>query len=233
MKTIILVIASLLASTAYADECYQKVITVCKTKGKVKKKVKVIPGPLIVYKDRVVEKVVVKHVPVPVLSCPGCPPEGVAVVGGHFALGLGVQDPYVSGMIGLRVRFPKAWVGFEVFSALQYGVGFQTLFYPYQGRVVKLHIIDPGVLITGSPFHLLGDKDIQRRVDLLLGAGVEVKLTCHLALTVDWRVGIPNPVTLYNNKDCNGCNSQRIDIDRAVGNAFASSQVFVGLLFHN
>lgn len=233
-----------LSVPAYADDdgCYYKTVKVCPLKHKAKPKpapVVVLPvespacppvlAPIVVEKVKTVEKKVF----VPVKACPICPPEGPVVVGGHAALGLGVRDPYVSGMLGLRLRFPQAWLGLEVFSALQYGVGFQGLVYVYQGPVVKVHVIDPGVLVTGSPFSYLGEKDVHRRVDLLLGAGVEVKLMCHLALTADWRVGIPDPRYLAEHQTCDGSCPRHVNPGNTVGNAFATNQLFLGLLVHN
>lgn len=44
----------------------------------------------------------------------------------------------------------------------------------------------------------LSDQDINRVIDLRLGMGVQIKVSCHVKLTIDWRVSIPDPVKLYN-----------------------------------
>ena len=230
MKSIILLLA--LAVTAQAAEkepkCYTKTITVCPVK-KHKKPPIAIPLPLIEYREKKVFVPVAVVAPCVDALCPDKP----FIVGGHLAIGLGVRDPYVSGMAGIRLHIPKAHLGLEVFSAFQYGVGAQLLIYPYQGRRVNLHIIDPGFLITGSPFDQFGEKDIARRVDLLLGLGVEVKIICHLSLTADWRVGIPDPGKIARDDSCGPNCSRRIDAGATIGNAFASSQIFLGVLVHN
>lgn len=247
MRSILLAIALLLALPAHAapardgNGCYQKLVTVCPIK-KLKPKVVVTPAPIIEYRDRIVEKRVevpvpgptiivthTKYVKVPVLKCPGCGPEPEAVLGGWAAIGLGVRDPYMSGNIGLLLQIPKAYVGLRVYSALQYGVGVQFLPYVYRGSRVQVHVLDPGFMITGAPFKYLSDPDVPRTVDLLIGAGVQVKLTCHLALTADLRTNIPDPTKL---KDCVGSHGERIQAANAVGNAFAATQLLVGLLLH-
>jgi hypothetical protein len=245
----ILGLVLMLQRCAAASEpgCYTKTVEVCPAKRpphkKLPPKVVVVPGPLVIYRDREVVKLVpgpIVRVPVvvrvpapyPVYRCPGCGPEPKLVVGGWAAIGLGVQDPYVSGNIGLQLRVPKAHLGLRAYSALQYGFGLQLLIYPYQGERVKLHIIDPGVMIPVAGYYL-SDKDINRSVDLVLGAGVEIKLTCLLALTLDLRTSIPDPGALASHSTCGAGCRNRIDGAAAVGNAFAATQLLVGLLVHN
>lgn len=228
-------------------QCYTRITTACPiAKKPAPPKPAPAPAPVVEYRDRVVVKFIDVLVPgptlivtrtkyvrvprVPVLKCPGCGPEGDVVFGGWAALGLGVRDPYTSGNIGLLLQVPKAYVGLRVYSALQYGVGVQFLPYVYRGNRVQVHVLDPGYLITGGPFKYLSDPDVPRHIDLLVGAGVQVKLTCHLALTADLRTAIPDPTKL---KDCVGSSGQRVDAAAAVGNAFAATQLLVGLLLHN
>jgi hypothetical protein len=241
VRAILLIVIALLVlkcrrAHAAEPQCYTKTVVVCPTHKPVHKKVVVKPGPLIIYQERIVYKAtpyyINKPVFVPTLYCPGCGPTPHWVVGGWAAIGLGVRDPYVTGNVGLLVHQTQAHLGLRVYSVLQYGVAAQLLPYVYQGDRVNLHIIDPGVLITGSPFAQLGDADIGRRVDILIGAGVEVKLTCHLALTADLRTAIPDPAVLA--RSCNDCGAKtRVDAGAAVGNAFASTQLLLGLLLHN
>lgn len=249
MKTLILALSLLVAGSAVAAEpvrdangCYQKLVTVCPIKKPKPKVVPVpIPPPVVVIpkcpepQPLYVLKTVFRPVPAPypVFVNPACNESQDGIVGLHVAMGVGVRDPYVSGQIGVRFKFKPAYVGFEVFSALQYGVGLQTLAYVYQGPRVSVHVVDLGVLVPFSDNHLLGVPDIKRKADLLLGAGVEVKLVCHLNLTADWRVGIPDPSYLNAHKDCGGTCDKHINVRNAIGDAFASSQLFLGLMLRN
>lgn len=199
------------------------------------------PAPVVIVNPTpsvVVVKTVTRTVKVPA-QCPDgkCKKEPKVVVGGYVALGVGVRDQYVQGNVGLQLEFPKARLGLRAFTALDKGVGFQALIYPYRSERVKVHILDPGVLITGDPFNYTNNTDVPRRVDLLLGAGVQVKLTCHLQLLVDWRVNIADPGMLARDNgvvQTSGAHAgQYLDSPHVVGNSFSSSQVMLGLLFHN
>lgn len=238
MKSFLVAIALLFAVPAVAAErdCYTKTVVICPThKPKHKKKppIVVVPAPLVEYR----EKLVVVHrdcTPAIIyrdrLVPAGCPPEGNAVFSAWGALGLGARDPYVSGNFGGQVRFPKAFLGLRVYSALQYGFGANALLYVYQGPRVRLHIIDPGVFLPIGDSYL-SDADIKRHVDITVGAGVEVKLACHLALTADLRTNIPDPGVIAAHESCGaGCRSH-IDAGNAVGNAFGATQLLLGALF--
>lgn len=233
--------------------CYTKTITVCVPK---KHKVKVKQGPLVVVPPTqiVVPPLVVPpvqvtitpivtrvvRVPVPcnrehVKECRKDKDKKV-VVGGYVALGVGVRDQYVQGNVGLQLEFPKAYLGLRAFSALDKGVGFQALLYPYRSERLKVHIIDPGVLVTGSPFNLTNNTDVPRRVDLIFGAGIQYKLLCNLDLTADWRVNVADPGMLARDNGVvrtSGPHAgQFLDAAHVTGNSFSSSQVLVGLLLH-
>jgi hypothetical protein len=200
-----------------ADGCYY--IKVCNPKKHKKAVAAVVVVPVVPVCPPLLAPIIIAALP------PGCP-DHKFIIGGHLSLGLGVQDPYVSGRVGLRFEIPKAYLGLDVFSLFQYGVGAQLLPYVYRSNRVAVHVIDLGFLVTGSPFDYLADKDIHRRIDILVGAGIEIKLTCHLAALVDWRVDIPGKFG-----SCDRCvNGQKLDVGREIGNAFAESQVFVGLL---
>lgn len=242
MRSLAIALLAVIATPAFAgEECYQKTITVCPTKRK-KPLPKPAPAPVFVDREVVVEKEVVKVegilVPVPVekviyrdkLICPRCPPDRNSI--GIFGeLGLMAQDPYATGMLGIRLQFPKAFLGAQIFSQLQYGLGAQLLTYVYRGDRLKVHVGDPGVL-----FPLFGNyltvRDVPRDWDLIVGAGAQYRLLCNLDLIADLRVDIPDPVKLAN-RDCVGKDGQRIDTWNALGNALAGTQAFVGLLFHN
>lgn len=169
---------------------------------------------------------------VPVAAAAGllCPDKRF-YVGAHLSLGLGLQDPYASGRVGIRFEIPAIYLGLDVGSLFQYGIYGNLLVYVYRGHRVRVHVLDPGFLVTGSPFKYISDSDIKRRVDLTLGVGVEVRLICHLDLIADWRVSVPDPGKLH---DCNGqCdNGRSLSASRAVGNAFSESQLYIGLMVH-
>lgn len=245
----------LLPTAALADgqpgQCYQKTITVCPYKKPKKKKV--LPPPVVEKTEKPVcpevphdvtvhvvceTKTVTRTRVVEVPKCPGhpCRKEPKVVFGGYAALGVGVRDQYVQGNLGLQLEVPKAHLGLRAFSALDKGVGFQALIYAYRGDKLKVHVVDPGVLITGDPFNYTNNTDVPRRVDLLLGAGIQYRVLCNLDLTADWRVNIADPVTLAD-KDgvvqTSGPHAGKyLDAAHVVGNSFSSSQILLGVLLH-
>lgn len=159
------------------------------------------------------------------------------VVGGYATLGVGVRDQYVQGNVGLQLEFPKARLGLRAFTALDKGLGLQALIYPYRSERLKVHIIDPGIVFTPGSFNLANNTDVPRSLDLIFGAGVQVKLACHLQLLLDWRVNVVDPVRLGQEDGKlyqTGPNTYRyLDAAHVIGNSFSSSQLMLGLLFHN
>ncbi len=265
MKTLIIATILALAAPAFADgapgpaahkpgECYQKTITVCvpkKPRVKVKKHpLVVVPPTQIVVPPLVVPPIqvtitptrtVVREVPVPcnrphAKDCK-LDKDKKVVVGGYAALGVGVRDQYVQGNVGLQLEFPKARLGLRAFTALDKGLGLQALIYPYRSEKVKVHIIDPGIIFEPGSFNLTNNTDVPRSVDLIFGAGVQVKLACHLQLLLDWRVNVADPVRLAREDGKlyqTGPNTYRyLDAAHVIGNSFSSSQLMLGLLFHN
>jgi hypothetical protein len=248
MKSIIALIL-LISTVSYAkpkldsNGCYQKTITICplhKPNKPVPKPI-VVPAPLVQIEYKTVEvKVPVpvtvyrdrtKLVPVP--YCPGCPPEGNMVVGLRLGLGLSAMDPYTSGLVGVRLRWPKAWLGLDAYSNLQYGFGFQLLFYPYQGRRVNLHFLDLGVRVSPAPFRNYGEADIRRNIDLLFGAGAEIRVGCYTYLGIDLVSHIPDPALLSDKSTCRAGSCSRVDVSHVIGNALANTQLFLSVIFHN
>ena len=223
------------------NSCFVKLVKVCPPK-KPKKKAVVLP-PLVVtpicpeVKEvvKVVEKKVLVPVPVPTKCKHGCPPEDPFIGGFHAAMGFGVRPPYLSGQLGIHLEVPRAYLGLRIFSTLQYGMGAQLLPYVYRGKILKVHVLDPGFLLTGELFgnNYLNNPDVPRKVDMLLGAGVQVKIHCNVSLTADWRVAIPDPVMQNKRSKCEGCDSYRLDTGVVMGNAFAASQVLLGIMVHN
>jgi len=163
----------------------------------------------------------------------------------HLAVGVGAQAPWASGLLGLRMEFPVGLgaFGIEPFVSIPYGVGADFMIYAFHNNVVQFYPLSVGAMINwnygqktgafGTNARFLSDQDINRLWDLRLGAGVSVKLACHVFLAFDWRVSIPDPVKLAKDDHvCVNCGngSHYLDANTAVGNAFAQSQLLVGIL---
>jgi hypothetical protein len=175
-----------------------------------------------------------------------CPKGGVEVLPIHIGLGLGFQEPGVSGLVGLRWYIPKSYIGLEAFVSIPYGAGLEAMVYAYRSEKIKFYPLSAGVMFnfdysyqSGSDGKrlsrlFLSDSDINRVVDFRLGAGLAVKLTCDIDLTFDWRVSIPDLLRSSEPK-CYNCGvpvNHRLDRDNAVANAFAQSQIIIGILAH-
>lgn len=174
---------------------------------------------------------------------PTCPDweEKNFVASAHLAIGAGAQAPWASGLLGVRMEFPKLYLGIEPFVSLPYGVGVDGMVYAYRGKVVQFYPLSVGFMVNwnqsgvfGTNVKYLSDNDINRIIDLRLGAGLQIKLACHVSLALDWRVSIPDPVKLGREDNvCESCGthgSRKLDANTAVGNAFAQSQLLVGIL---
>jgi hypothetical protein len=257
VRTILsILVALLLVTPAFAadhkpGECYQKTITVCvpkKSKAKAKPAAVVeAPAPTPTPAPEPVVVTVVKTVPGPTVTKVVEKPCNRPHVqeceakdkdprfGIYGAAGVGVRDQYYSVNLGIQVRVPQAHLGFRIFSAINRGIGAQGLIYVYQGKKVLVHVLDPGIQATGTVFSYNNNTDVPRSLDMILGAGVQVKLKCDLALLIDWRVNIADPVYLAQNNGVlvsTGPNSARyLDAPHAVGNSFSSSQLMLGLLW--
>lgn len=234
-------------------QCHNVVI--CKLPVHKKKKKVLPPAKVVVLKPTPgTPKVVVVHqkeyVRVPVLvkvkeveKCKEkvCKSESrTVIVGGHIGLGAGALPGYASGNLGLRLEIPKALMGFEVFLSAPYGVGADAMLYVYRGSLVKVHILDAGFLLNfqncGGPTSVckynLSNQQFARRIDLIFGAGIQVKLHCNLDLTADWRVDVPDPVGLYNHRN-DTVSVPYLNDSNVFKNSFGSSQLILGLTFHN
>lgn len=180
------------------------------------------PPPVVV--EKVVDRIVIRELRLP---CPetGCPPEEGTEVGFRLALGLSARDQHTRGLVSLRLEWPKTPFGLDVFSEFQYGVGAQVLLYPYRSQRIAIHVVDPGVLVTGDPWSYSHDADVERRVELLFGAGLQLRVACHVWLTADVRTGVPL-------SDDYGCcvEGKKLDASRVVGNAFGSTTLFLGVM---
>jgi hypothetical protein len=241
-----------LAAEPKPGDCYQKTITVCvPKKPKAKKPAPPAvaqptppaaePAPAVV----VVERTVTKTVPGPTKTVlekcnkehvkPCLPDESEPRVGVYAALGAGVRDQYVQGNVGFQVRIPKAYLGIRLFTALDKGIGAQGLIYVYQSPKVKVHVLDPGIVASAGVFSQTNNTDVPRQLDMIFGAGVQVRLKCDLHLLIDWRVNLADPVYLAENDhkliSTGPTSAKYLDAPHVVGNSFSSSMLMVGILY--
>lgn len=152
-------------------------------------------------------------------------------LGVRAAMGLGCCSPYTSALLGFRVASDRNYLGLDVYSAFNYGVGAQVLLYGFRSHGLNVHVLDVGVLATGGAFDYLSASDVPRRVDLTLGFGVESRLTEDVSLTVDWRWVVPSPSYLarHGGKE-NASNGRYLDTDSVVWQSFRQSQVLLGIM---
>ena len=249
-KVLVAVLMMLFAAPVFADKPVLPPVVHHKKKPKkriicglpVPKKPPVVVAPPLVFPPVVIAKpappAIVVVPPCPVV----CPPEGTSVVSVHLGVGVGARQPYASGLIGLRIEFPTVYLGVEPFISVPFGAGVDGMVYVYRGPVVQVYPLSVGFMVNfnhsadgvfGAGNRFLSDQDINRNIDLRLGAGVQIRLRCKLSLAVDWRVSLPDPVklgsgTCYN---CGTSGAERINGVAAVKNALAESQLIVGLLF--
>lgn len=147
------------------------------------------------------------------------PSEPVAGIGVRVALGLHTCDPALFGQVGVRARVPSWALGLDVSHQFAHGVGAALLLYPVQGPL-SWHL-DLGIL-TGWRFPL-SSAQVERKVDLSLGTGLELNVVPRLSLTADWRWSFPEPGALGN---------PRVDAWHTLGNSLHRSQLLLGLMLH-
>lgn len=176
--------------------------------------------------------------------CKVCAPYGDVVYNLHLAIGVGVKQPYASGLVGFRVEFPKVYLGVEPFISIPFGIGVDGLVYAYRGKVVQFYPLSVGFMLNfnyNNPNGVLGknrflsDQDINRVVDLRLGLGAQFRLACKWRLSLDLRTSIPDPAKLIReNGICHNCvdGSVALNSRHAVANAFGATQLLVGVLFN-
>lgn len=249
-KALVAILMMLFAAPVFADKPvlppvvhhkkHKKIVVVVPRKPK---KPPVVVAPPLVFPPVVIMKPPVAPPAIVVLPCPVvCPPEGTSVVSLHLGVGVGARQPYVSGLIGLRIEFPTVYLGVEPFISIPFGAGIDGMVYAYRGKVVQVYPLSVGFMVNfnhsadgvfGAGNRFLSDQDINRNIDLRLGAGVQIKINCFLKLAIDWRVSIPDPVKLGNGTcyNCGTSGAERINGVAAVKNALAESQLMVGLLF--
>ncbi len=142
---------------------------------------------------------------------------------GHIAVGVGVQAPYATNQIGLRIEEKHLFTAWEVSSLFQYGFAFDTLVYFYRSKAFKLHLID-----VGMGFNTFGQylsvPNYKRDIDTRLGAGAEIRVWKHAMVAIDWRASLPNVFsTLFSEPD----HGRAMALE-----SLRESQVYLGVVFH-
>lgn len=143
--------------------------------------------------------------------------------GGHIAVGIGLQDPYATNQIGLRIEEKHLFTAWEISSLFQYGFAIDTLVYFYRSKWFKLHLIDVGIGFNTFGKYL-SVPEYKRDIDTRLGAGFEVRAWKHALITVDWRASLPNVFeTLFSTPD----HGSAMAIE-----SLRESQIYLGVVFH-
>ena len=131
-------------------------------------------------------------------SPPSCSDHGFecVLVGGF---GMSLEDPSIlSVLVAFRLSYlERIPLALEVSGIFPYGFGANLLIYVYRDERVLIHLIDFGI------FHALGREitapHISRDFDLVFGAGIEVVITPHFLVTLDWRVFLADPFSVLPN----------------------------------
>jgi hypothetical protein len=112
-----------------------------------------------------------------------------------FAVAAGVGTDGRSGSfpVLLRLSHERVMVGVEASFVTPFGVGLNALFYVYNGPRFAIHIIDPGIFYSLGEGFEISSPTMPRAFDISAGAGAEVRINDWLAVTLDWRVYLPDP----------------------------------------
>jgi hypothetical protein len=245
MKTLIAILSLLVAAPVLAEEgqvCRTKTTTVVSCSDTCVCPPAPAPKPKPKKRKPAKKPVVVKPAPKPTPPAPAPAPapkkDPSFVIGPRLALGLGVREPNVSGLVGLRAHYRPAHLGLEAYYLFDYGVGAQLLVYPYQGEKLDVHV-NAGALFPGS---YLSVNDVPRTWDLTVGAGLEYQVVRHVSLTLDWRWATPSPVFMAEHDDplfdpagrqVYGNAGRYLDVGAVMGNSFTQSQVLLGVMIRN
>lgn len=249
MKSLAIILALAFASPALADAVSTQPTATCtppapkkkvvrKAKPAAKPEVKkepecnqtvtvvvVPPEPQVKEVVRTVTKTQVVFVEAKPKAEPKGPDFGIGVLG---EVGTMVKaKPHVFGLLGVRGRWFPAHLGLELDTQFYWGHAAKLMVYPIQGPLAW-HL-DVGMLWV--PHLGFGAQDVPRKWDLTAGTGIEWNFAKNLSLTADWRVSLPNPVTIhkYDRVDANG---RYINVGNTIGNSFAGSQLLVGVMYH-
>lgn len=99
-----------------------------------------------------------------------------------------------TGHVGVRLRMPKYTpLVLEISAVFPYGIGATVGVDVIHTDRVRLHIGDFGVF--GNFTVPVSVARLERKMDLVIGLGLEVKLTKTVSVTLDWRAFLPPPIT--------------------------------------
>jgi len=118
---------------------------------------------------------------------------GIGLIGQSFPQG-GTTMP-ISVRLAQRLRFPRhTSLGLELSFVVPIGLGVNVTCDVYRNDRVRIHLVDPG--IHWNMVEPVSVSRVKRSWDLTLGAGLDVRLTDQLWLTVDWRTFLPDPTII-------------------------------------
>ena len=118
-----------------------------------------------------------------------------------------------------RLSHERVFLALEASLVAPYGIGVNLLMYVYNGPRISVHIIDPGVFYSWGGMEISAPS-MPRAFDISAGAGMEVHVTDQVAITLDWRVFLPNPARVIPDYADFGL--------RAFGEALKGGQVCLG-----
>lgn len=116
----------------------------------------------------------------------------IGLIGADYPDGVSTA-PFTVAVAG-RIGFP-AWssLRLEASSVLGYNLGANLIIDWVKIGPVRIHIGDPGLAWNpnGKAFSV---RRVRRSYDLVFGAGADWRVTDHVALSLDWRTFIPDPI---------------------------------------
>lgn len=100
----------------------------------------------------------------------------------------------ITGRVGVRLRMPKYTpLVLDVSVVFPHGIGATIGVDVVHTDRVRLHIGDAGLFVNATvPVSVAR---LERNIDLVVGLGLEVKLTKTVSVTLDWRVFLPPPIS--------------------------------------
>ena len=94
--------------------------------------------------------------------------------------------------LAVRARHSRTPFGIEAGMILPHGLGATLILDVYRGDRFRIHAFDVGAFVPVFG-RALSVTRIERSWDLTIGAGAEILVRPRVAVTVDWRIFLPNP----------------------------------------
>lgn len=112
--------------------------------------------------------------------------------------GIGGGYPGRAGLltVGRLRRIPEIPLGLEVGFYSPWGVGANLLLDIYRSENLRIHLLDLGFFYAWHPEMRIVRADVERKLDITLGLGIEWQFSNRWWLTVDMRMYFPNPVRI-------------------------------------